>query len=244
MRYLILFMFLVGIFVLGSRSCGEFSFFGFGGVRGEGPLRTETRDVRDFHAVDVGLPGAVEVSVADHFSVEIQAQENLVPFLKTEVKDGELQLYFDRSVSDAKDLKVRITAPAYDALALSGSATMRVLTPLQGDKLDLSIGGSGSIDLPQADVHNLKCSIAGSGDIRVSGKAQAVEYSIAGSGDITAKALQADTGKAAISGSGTVTCNVTQTLKAEIAGSGDIYYTGSPSVDTDIAGSGKVKRAE
>ncbi len=244
MRYLILFMFLVGIFVLGSRSCDNFSIFGFGGVRGEGPLKTETRDVRDFHAVDVALPGQIEISVSDHFSVDVQAQENLLPLLKTEVENGELKIYFDQNVSEVKDLKVRISAPAFDGLSLAGSGTMKVLTPLHSEQLELSIGGSGTIDLPQADVNNLKCSIAGSGDLHVGGKAEAVEYSIAGSGDIAAKALLANTGKAAISGSGTVTCNVAQTLKAEIAGSGDIYYTGSPAVDTDIAGSGKVKRVD
>ena len=243
MRYLILFMFFVAIFVLGSRSCNGWS-FPFGGVHGEGPVKTENRQVSDFHAVDAGIPGQIEINVSDRYSVEIQAQENLLPILKTEVNNGKLRLYFDENVSHVKDLKVRISAPSFDALGLSGSGSMKVLSPLNGDKLDLSIGGSGEIDAPQVNVNNLECSISGSGNIRVAGKTTGARFEIAGSGDIAAKDMMANTANAEIAGSGSVTCNVAQTLKASIAGSGDVYYTGTPSVDTDVAGSGKVKKVD
>lgn len=246
MRYLILFMFLVAIFVLSKRSCGDFSHgFSMGwGISGKGPLKSETRSASDFHAVDVEIPGDVEVRVADQYSVEVQAQENILPLLKTEVENGHLKLYFSESVSNVKDLKVRIAGPSFDELDLSGSGTLKTTTPLSGQKLTLEIGGSGSIDIPQADVSEMKCSIAGSGNIQVSGKSSDISFEIAGSGDIAAKGLVANTAKAEIAGSGSVTCNVAQTLKAEIAGSGDVYYTGTPSVDTDVSGSGKVKKID
>ncbi len=245
MRYLILFMFLVAIFVFGNRTCGHDGWsFGFGGVRGEGPVQTESRTVSDFHAIDAGVPGKIEVRIAEECSVEVQAQENLIPILKTEVKNGSLHIYFDKNVSNAKDLVIRVSAPSFDALGLGGSGNIEVLSPINGDELDLSISGSGDISLPQATVNKLSCAIAGSGNIRVSGQTQEAVWEISGSGDIDAKSLQTEQGKASIAGSGTVRCNVTQTLKAEIAGSGDVFYTGSPSVDSDIAGSGKVKKTE
>lgn len=244
MRYLILFMFLVGIFVLSSRSCGEFSFPFGSGVRGEGPVTTETRSASDFHAVVVEIPANVEVSVADQYAIEVQAQENILPLLKTEVKNGKLRLYFSEHVSHAENLKVRVSGPAFDAFELAGSGTLKTLSAIHAETLNLSIGGSGEIDVPQADAGKVACSISGSGDIRVGGKSNDVQFEIAGSGDIAAKELLANTGSASIAGSGTVTCNVSQTLKAEIAGSGDVYYTGSPAVDMDVSGSGKVKRVD
>lgn len=242
MRYLILFMFLVAIFVLGSRSCGDFH-FGFG-VRGEGPVKTENRSVSDFHAVSLEIPALAEVSVSDRYAVEVQAQENLLPILKTEVENGKLRIYFEKNVSHTEGLKVRISAPSFDELGIGGSGTIKALSAINGERLKLSIGGSGDIEVPQSDVGKMECSIAGSGNIRVGGKTNDVEFDIAGSGDIAAKELAAATGTAKIAGSGSVTCNVSQTLNASIAGSGDIFYTGSPSVDTDISGSGKVKKVD
>lgn len=245
MRYLLLFMFLVAIFVLGTRSCdGDGWSFILGGTAGEGPVKTETRSVRDFHAVDTRISGKIEIRVADEYSVEVQAQENLLPLLVTEVDNGTLKIYFSESVSNAKDLLIRVAAPAYDGLSVSGSGDMEVLSPVRGEKLSLAIGGSGSINLPDADVETLKCSVAGSGDIAVRGNAREARYEISGSGDIEAKGLAADTGKAAIAGSGSIQCNMRESLKANIAGSGDIYYTGSAAVETSIAGSGTVKKVE
>ena len=242
MRYLFLFMFLVAIFVLGSRSCGNFH-FGFG-TRGEGPVKTENRSASDFHAVALEIPALVEVTVAERYTVEVQAQENILPLLKTEVENGRLRIYFEENVSHSEGLKVRVSAPSFDELGIGGSGTIKALSTLSGDRLKLAIGGSGDIDVPQTNVGNMECSIAGSGNIRVGGKTNEVQFNIAGSGDIAAKELAAITGTAEIAGSGSVNCNVSQTLKTSISGSGDVYYTGSPSVDTDISGSGKVKKVD
>ena len=95
MRYLLIFMFLVGIFVVGKRSFN----FSFGGTKGTGPMKTETRSARDFHAVELDLSGDVELRIAEQYSVEVQAQENLLPLLKTEVDNGRLRIYFSENDS-------------------------------------------------------------------------------------------------------------------------------------------------
>jgi len=241
MRYLLSFMLLVGIFVLGHFSCGD---NWSPGTRGEGPTKTENRTVDNFRTVDAGVPGKIEVRVGDRYAVEVQAQKNILPLLKTEVSDGSLRIYFSENVSGLEDLLIRITAPAYEGLGVSGSADMEVLSPLSGNELYLSIGGSGSISLPQADVSTLTGTISGSGDIEVGGRAQSAFFEISGSGDIQAKSLEAGSGKASIAGSGSATCNMKESLKANIAGSGDIYYTGTASVETSVAGSGTVKKID
>lgn len=244
MRYLILFMLVAGFFIFGNQMfCGHGGWgFGFG-IRGEGPVNTESRSVGDFHAISAQIPGVVEVRISDTYSVEVQAQENLLPILKTEVKNGKLRIYFDENVSNADDLKIRVSAPSFDAFEMAGSGRLETFDPIRGNQLDLSIAGSGEIILPEADVQNINCDIAGSGEIEVSGRATDSKFGIAGSGDINAKNLVSERAKASISGSGTVTCNASQTLKAGISGSGDVYYSGTASVDSDISGSGSVQRA-
>lgn len=244
MRYLIGFMVIAGLFIFGGKSCsgGDWS-FGFG-VKGEGPVQTENRTVSDFHAVSTSVSGKVEIRVADRFSVEVQAQENILPILKTEVENGKLRIYFDENVSRAKDLVVRVTAPAYDAFEIGGSGHIETFDPIQSDRLDLSIAGSGEIVLSDAQVNEMRCDIAGSGDIMVRGRSTDAQFNISGSGDVNAKDLVAEHAKASIAGSGKVTCHANQTLKAGVSGSGDIYYKGSASVDSDVSGSGKIKRID
>lgn len=240
MRYLLIFMLLVGLFMFGSRIF-HFNNFGFG-LKGEGPVKTENRSASDFHAIETSIAGDVEVSVADNYSVEVQAQENLLPILKTEVEDGTLKIYFSESVSHHENLKIRVSAPAFDRFSLGGSGTIRVLTPLRADNMKMEIAGSGDIFLLQGEFGGINTSIAGSGSMELGGKANSLHSEIAGSGDIKARQLTTNELDVQISGSGSVTCDVVQNLKAAISGSGDVYYSGQPVVDANVSGSGSVKK--
>ncbi|MBX2892451.1 MAG: DUF2807 domain-containing protein [Saprospiraceae bacterium] len=240
MRYLLIFMLLVGLFMFGSRIFKD-SPFGFG-IHGEGPVKTETRSMRDFHAIRLNVGGEVEVSVADNYFVEVQAQENLLPVLKTEVEDGALRIYFSENVSNHRGLKFRISAPAFDRFSISGSGKITSMTPIRSEKMKAEVSGSGDIVLQEVEFDSTIASISGSGGIQLGGKSNVLKASIAGSGDIKAKQLTANELKVDIAGSGSVTCDVAQTLKANIAGSGDVFYSGQPTVDANVSGSGSVKK--
>lgn len=244
MRYLLIFMLLVGLFVVG-KECFHFNSngisFGFG-VKGEGPVKNETRNVSDFHAVEMSIAGDVEVSQAETYFVEVQAQENLLPILKTEVSDGKLKIYFSENVSYSEGVKVRVSAPAFDRFSLGGSGTIKAMTPIRTEKMALEVAGSGDIFIEQCEFGSLETSIAGSGSMELGGKANSIKSEIAGSGDVRAKNLTANELNVEIAGSGSVTCDVAQTLKASIAGSGDVYYSGQPVVEANVSGSGSVKK--
>ena len=240
MRYLLIFMLLVGLFTFGSRIF-HFGSFGFG-VSGTGPTRTETRTASDFHAIECNIAGDVEVTVSDNFSVEVQAQENILPILKTEVENGTLKIYFSENVSQSEGLKVRVSAPAFDQFSLGGSGTIKTTNAIRAEKMEMNVAGSGDIVVLQAEFGTATASIAGSGSIELGGKANSLETDIAGSGDIKAKQLTANSLDVEISGSGSVTCDVVNNLKASIAGSGDVFYSGQPAVESNVSGSGTVKK--
>ncbi len=239
MKYLLGFMLLVAIFVVGKRSC-HLNNFGFG-IKGSGPAQTESRSVRDFHAVDLDIAGDVEVRVGD-YNVEVQAQGNILPLLKTVVENGCLKIYFDESVSYTENLKIIVTAPAFDAFTIGGSGEIRVLSPLESDKMAIDIGGSGDVFLSQGNFNTLSCIISGSGEVELGGKANSAQVNVSGSGEVRAKNMEFNSLDAQISGSGSVSANVIQTLKADVSGSGDVFYLGSPSLETNVSGSGEVSR--
>jgi len=244
MRNLLIFMFLVAVFVLGSRSC-NFNNFNFGnGIKGEGPVQTETRTVTDFHAIDLNISGNVEVSIGENYAVEISAQQNLLPLLKTEVKDGALRIFCDENMNSSEGIKIRVTAPAFDRFSLAGSGEIRVMNALRAEKMDLNISGSGDVFCPQSDFGVLDISIVGSGDIELGGKTNDMKADISGSGEVRAKSLTTNTLKVNITGSGTVTADVSMDLVANISGSGDVFYSGSPKVESNVIGSGSVEKLE
>jgi hypothetical protein len=93
-------------------------------------------------------------------------------------------------------------------------------------------------------VGSFALSIAGSGDVVVSGTADEARFGIAGSGDIDARNLGAKKVGVSISGSGDAHVNATETLDAKVAGSGDVTYSGHPhDVSRRVSGSGSVEAA-
>lgn len=237
MRYLLLFMLLVGIFVLGKRFL-SFSFFG---LSGKGPIKTEIREVPRFHALEANLAGNVQFFVSDVFKVEVQAQENLLPHLKTEVSNGELSLFFDTNVMNSQGVEVKVWAPSLDLLSLQGSGNITSEDSIKASKLALNLGGSGNIQVKNLNCGVLDAVISGSGSIVVGGEANSLDASISGSGQIEGQNLRSDSSAASVSGSGFLDCGtVNKYLDASVSGSGQISYGGKPTTKIDISGSGGV----
>ena len=241
MRNLLLFMLLVGIFVIwrGQRGCG----FVIGpGLNASGSVRTEQRNVSNFHQLDIAISADVEVVVADQYAVEVTASENILPVLKTEVENGKLKIYFDANINNTGNLRIKVSGPSFDAFDIAGSGNVRVTSPLRAEKLDLEVVGSGNLYLPQAELGTVNCDVAGSGSVQLGGTARQMHVEVVGSGNLDAQSMTIARLDAEIAGSGSVTANVTEQLDADVTGSGDVRYSGNPTVKVHTSGSGTVSR--
>lgn len=213
-------------------------------VRGEGARVTENRDVRDFTGVEAGISADIELRQSATFKVTLEGQKNILALVKTDLKNGNLKISFEKgySVSYKSPLRVVIEAPSFAYLGMSGSGDVRATTPLSGTKLEVKISGSGDFDFNEVKYDELAVGISGSGDFQISGAAAKVDLSISGSGDLHADDLKAQTARCRISGSGDITLNVAKELDASISGSGDIRYSGKPaSVKSRVSGSGDIE---
>lgn len=193
----------------------------FGGVRGSGDLITESRPVSSFDEIVVKGSGNVRVDVTGTESLEIEAEDNIMPLLTTEVVAGRLELGIKSGelISPRRDITYAITA-----------------AQLRG----VSILGSGDITVSDIDVDTFETTVSGSGNIEPEGACDHLEVTISGSGRFRGADLVAATGEVRVSGSGDVLVNVTDDLTVSISGSGDVQYMGDPSVDQSISGSGDV----
>jgi hypothetical protein len=211
-------------------------------TRANGDLITETRNEKDFHALEVNTSGRVEVRTDSVFSIEVTCEENIMPYLETTVKNGVLQISFDRPVYDVDGLRILVSAPKWDAFEVNGSADIKVKDPVKGTDLAVRISGSGDVEILNADFQKVKITVTGSGTADISGKANDLNGSVSGSGDIEALNFPVKTAKASISGSGDIRLDVSDALEAIVSGSGDVEYKGNAKVDSQVSGSGRVRK--
>jgi hypothetical protein len=103
------------------------------------------------------------------------------------------------------------------------------------------LAGSGSMTLDDIDQPKVKVGLAGSGDIRATGKTEELDVGIAGSGKAKLGQLAANTIKIHIAGSGDTEIAPKGDLDVHIAGSGNVRLLSEPRhLTTHIAGSGEI----
>lgn len=215
--------------------------WGWGGIKGEGPVVEKTLSVEDFTGVALNVPAHVELRQGNKQSVVVEGQQNIIDNLKLTVKGDTWNIRFDENVKNHEKLKFYITIPTLKNVSIHGSGKIIGEGSWSGlDDLDCSIHGSGDIVL-DVDSQNVDCAIHGSGDIRLTGQAKYHEVKIHGSGDVRNEGLSAQDAKVKIFGSGTAKVAVANGLDVSIHGSGDVYYKGSPSLETSVHGSGNIR---
>lgn len=211
-------------------------------VKGNGKVIEKTRQVGDFEAL--GVSGSFDVFLVkgQEGKVIVNVEQNLEPYLETEVENGTLKVRWKKgsNVRTTKSTKVTVHFDKLDGVALAGSGDIISKDPIVTDEIKIAVAGSGDIQL-ELDANHSKAAISGSGDIELSGTSKSFEAAVAGSGDIEAYDLKTEKSELKISGSGTIHASVENELVARISGSGNVKYKGNPRVeDVKVSGSGNV----
>jgi hypothetical protein len=217
-------------------------FFG-PGEPGSGKVLTETREVSNFRALEVDYPAQVFITQGAKESLELEAEDNLLPGLKTQVKDGVLEIFYKsengKHVNPTKPVRITIVVKDLSEAQLTSAGELSI-EKLKTNSLDVSLSGAGNLNLDDILVKALSVSLSGAGSMTASGTADDLDMSISGFGDFKGKDLHTKKANVDISGAGSATVWVDDDLSADISGAGSISYYGSASVTRQISGVGGV----
>jgi hypothetical protein len=193
-----------------------------GHVSGSGNISSEKRDVSDFRSVDVSGVFQVEIVAGKDLSVEVQADDNVVPLITTELRGGTLHIELDQKVSTKNEMVVRITSPDIERLESSGASKVTI----SGVKND-----SFSVDT------------SGASKVTISGETSQLNIHVSGASNIDAEQLAAVKADVDASGASKVAVNVSGELRSQASGASRITYRGEPrSIDNHQSGAGSVSR--
>lgn len=213
------------------------------GVTGNGNVIEEDRTVPDFTGIVASGSIDVEVNPGNEIHVKVVNDENLISYVVTEVKNGELRIYYEKNSNISSDhAKVIVTSPEVRLLQTSGSGDISTNGTITGGQaIELKSSGSGDVTAT-VDVPAVTITGSGSGDFKISGRTIDLNCQVTGSGNVDTKELRAE--KVSLKGSGSSDFKVfaKESLKANLSGSGDVLYWGNPALsDIRATGSGKLK---
>lgn len=194
-------------------------------VHGSGHVKSESRPVSGFTQVEFAGVGHLTLAQVGTETLNIQADDNLLPLLTSTVSGGVLHLQ--------QAANTTITS----ATAINYILTVKSLT-------GFSLSGAGDAEIANLSTSAMKVTVSGAGRLLVSGSAESQDVTISGVGSYDGSGFATKTAKVSLSGTGSAVVEVSDTLDAQVSGVGSVEYIGDPKVTQHVTGLGSVhKRA-
>jgi hypothetical protein len=191
--------------------------------------KKETRNVGSFTAISASSGLNVFLKKGSTTSVVVEADEKKIDKVRTEVKNGTLNLDIESKSwswgSGDKEINVYVTYTSLNAIAVSGGVDIESEGILSSDKLSIAASGGADMEL-QIKVKDLKIDISGGADLDLSGTADKVNISASGGSDISAYGLTCQDANVNASGGADVDITVERSLNANASGAADVSYKG------------------
>lgn len=198
---------LAGIFSFGKLSGKLFSFSACFGEKGSGNIASEKRNVSAFKAVDVSGAFVVEITAQKDYSLEVEADDNLLQFIKTESDGVTLKIETEGRISTSNTMKIRISAP---------------------DIENLHISGASKISIVNLDNSSLNIDSSGASKISCEGKTNDLTVDMSGASKFDGENLAAEKVSVDASGASRATVSVKTDLRTDLSGASKVVYYGNP----------------
>ena len=193
------------------------------GIRGNGHIKTEERQVGAFTNIDAGGAFAIEWQSGTP-SVRVTTDENLLPYIENNVSGDTLHLRTREHVWPTHGIKVVISSPTRVGARLRGAVKLTV-NQLSGSTFAVESKGASEVSL--------------------SGNIDRLLVDMTGASQLTADGLQTKTAEISTTGAGDADVAVTDALKVVITGAGKVTYSGNPpTIEKHITGAGSIRHKD
>jgi len=214
-----------------------------GHVNGNGNVVTEEREVnQDFDQVRGSRGLDVYLTEGDENKIVVEADENLLDLIETEISNGKLTITSSKNIGRAKSKKVHVTYVKLTKIQASSGADIIGNSVIKSETLVLDSSSGADIEV-EVFTKELYAETSSGADIEVSGKATSLNARASSGSDLDAKKLEVINCKAKASSGADITVNVQGNLDAKASSGGDVKYYGNPvSVTKKDGSSGSVRK--
>ncbi len=230
-------------------------------VRGSGTVVEENRDLSNFSGVELAMEGTLYIVTGSSESLRIEAEDNLLEYIQTEVRAGKLVIRTRQGIDlrTTQPINYYLTVTELDSIVISSSGDIEA-EDVQSESFSVKISSSGSLSIDSLDCTSLHVEISSSGDVTISdlmaestsvrisssgnlevlgGQVQEQNITISSSGEYRARDLASAEADVTLTSSGAVTIRVSDQLSGRLSSSGNIYYIGNPDVNVRTTSSGR-----
>jgi len=216
---------------------------GISSIHAEGASdQTETRDVRDFDRVVLETGGNLTVQYGKQESLTINAPNNILQNIITEVRERTLMIGFkDRTSGYIGSITYNLTMIEINGLATVSSGNIQAAEVIT-KKLKIRSSSSGSITVDSLHTDYVGVLLNSGGNCTIhGGEIDELNATLSSSGDLIAGTLKSRTASLKLNSSGNATVWVTAEMNVSMVSSGNLMFYGNPQVNSKIVGTGHLR---
>lgn len=211
-------------------------------IQGSGTLASEERQLSGVHGVTLSTFGDLTITIGNQESLQIEAEDNLLPYIETEVRSGVLTIRTKPNINvrPTRSVRFNLTAKRMDALTVTSNGNITA-PALQADRFAATISSNGDILLAGLEADSLQVKISSNGNLTINGgevKRQTVD--LTSSGQYKAGAMRSQSADIRLSSNGGATIWVTGSLNARLSSSGNVSYYGRPAISAATPAGGRL----
>lgn len=184
---------------------------------GRAPAASATGDSDALYALDVDVQGTTLVVRNRAIAATTRPKARTVPTIVT------------------------LATPRLGAATVFGGGTLAITGKVTGQRVDVSVSGSGSLSAAGIEADQLLATIIGTGAMTLGGRAGKARLLASGAGGIDAGKLIADDLTVQVDGSGATTAAARYTANVTTAGIGGVTVLGTPACVVKSVAGGPIK---
>lgn len=206
--------------------------------QGSGNVISQKMEASLFDAISVSDGLKVYVTMGEKESIEVQADDNLMEYIKAEVNSGTLQIYVNENVNlKMNNVRVNVTAVELTKLNASSGSNLTVENMIKSELFNCEASSGADMEF-QIMTENLSVNASSSGEITIKGKADEASLSASSAGDIEANNLRVSDCDADASSGSEINVYVSGDLSASASSGGEINFKGNPNIKKMNSSSG------
>jgi hypothetical protein len=213
-------------------------------VHGSGNKTTETRKVNDFTKISISGEFKVHLKQDSSLSLTINADDNLLKYIKTSVDGDKLKISTKKSICGSGELVITIGVRNLTEIDASGAVQVMSDGKIVTKDIHFDLSGATKVTM---DLNAANVTTEGSGVTKMLLTGQATSHNVDLSGACKIEAFDFVVGNYTIETSGASKCqiNVLNSLSVRTSGASKIEYRGNPgTVNNDKSGVSSIKKVD
>ncbi|WP_292270022.1 head GIN domain-containing protein [Butyricimonas sp.] len=215
-------------------------------IKGTGYLLVQARDAKQsFTKVSVQQGITLYLKQGTEFGITIEADDNIISYVKTEIKNGQLNVFLDPNViiRSFTAMNVSVATPDITDINVESAARLIGSSPLKVNKLDINASGAAVVKL-EVEGKELDVEASNAAKLELKGAVDHLELELSSAATLKAWDLRVTDCEAGVSGAAKAEVYVSGTLEVQLSSAGLLMYDGNPRITKkDVSGRGAlVKR--